>query len=428
MITLNSDQRQAVDKALQFLDDPSENMFLIEGSAGTGKTTCIQTVIKERTDLEFVLSAPTNKATKVLREMSQREGVGEIECRTIYSLLGLRVQKDSEFIRVEPLAESDVTKYDVVVVDEGSMVNKSLSGFMYDAVLNCGTKFIVMLDPLQLPPVGEDNSELCSIPNKVVLSKVMRHDNQILTFANSLRECVLNGKSPNIVSDHDEGGGVYTVDSRRMRAQLEKAYSADSYLNNPASCKTIAWRNAAVNSYNNTIRNAIYGKEAASEMFVLDERVVATHPVPNLLDPNNFDMVTDEEGTIVELDIIDHPVFPDFKVYHLKVETEFNNIWADCFVVHPSSLKAYNARLNELSEAARARQIPWASFWKFKNEYFHDIRPCHAITAHRSQGSTYRAAFVDVSDILANYNQSEAMRCLYVAATRASNILVLKVR
>jgi exodeoxyribonuclease-5 len=150
--------------------------------------------------------------------------------------------------------------------------------------------------------------------------------------------------------------------------------------------------------------------------------------VPNLLEPNSYDVVTDEEGTIVELDIIQHPMFPDFKVYHLKVETEFNNIWADCFVIHPDSYKEYNQRLNELSEAARARRQPWSSFWALKNEHFHDIRPCHAITAHRSQGSTYRAAFVDVSDILANYNKTEAMRCLYVAATRASKILVLKVR
>lgn len=427
MITLNDGQEAAVNTILQFLNQPGESEILMEGSAGTGKTTCIQRVVMDRDDLEFVLTAPTNKATKVLRETSMREGLSSIDCRTIYSLLGLRVQKDSEFVQVEPLAESDVHNYQVVIVDEGSMVNKKLRKFISDATLSLPVKFIFMADPMQLPPVNEDKSDVFQIDNKVVLNKVERHDNQILTLATNLRDCIRRGEYPKFKTDNDQNGGVYTVDHRRMVKHLEKAYTSDAYLNNPNSLKTIAWRNAQVATYNDVIRNAIYG-EGAKEMFVVGERVVATHPIPSLLDPNNFDMVTDEEATIMEINVTKHPMFEDLTVFHLLLETEFGEGWANGLVIHPSSKKEYLAKLEQLAQQARDKKSSWAAFWKMKNEFFHDIRPCHAITAHRSQGSTYRSVFVDVEDIMSNYNTSEALRCLYVACTRASDILVLKTR
>lgn len=427
MIALNDQQKAAIQGMKDFCNS-SETMFMLEGSAGTGKTTCIQHLVKEMPNLNFVFCAPTNKATKVLREMGQKEGTVGIQCRTIYSLLGLRVQKDSEYVRVEALAESDAGQYHVVVCDEGSMVNKQLMGFSYEAALNLNVKFIFMGDRYQLPPVGEEESECFAIPNRAVLTKVERHDNQILTLATHIRDCIKNGEYPTIRGDHDENGGVWTTDHRVMHKHIAKAYTSERYMVDPNSCKTIAWRNSTVNGYNEFIRENIYG-DSAQEAFVVGERVVATHPIPLLgADGQEFSMVTDEEGTVVECAIMQHPMFEEFKVYHLRVETEFGDIWADCFVIHPDSRKAYDIRLNELASKAKTKKLPWSSFWGFKNEFFHDIRPCHSITAHRSQGSTYRSVFVDVEDILANYNTAEALRCLYVACTRASDILVLKTR
>ena len=63
-------------------------------------------------------------------------------------------------------------------------------------------------------------------------------------------------------------------------------------------------------------------------------------------------------------------------------------------------------------------------FWEFK-EAFHKLRHAYAITAHRSQGSTYDTAFVDWRDILLNRNRGEAFRCLYVACTRPKRRLFL---
>lgn len=43
--------------------------------------------------------------------------------------------------------------------------------------------------------------------------------------------------------------------------------------------------------------------------------------------------------------------------------------------------------------------------------------------AHRSQGSTVPTVFVDGPNIMKNRNDREAMRCLYVATSRASEML-----
>lgn len=426
MITLNSQQREAVDKMHEFLKGPAQ-MFMLEGSAGTGKTTCVQTLLREAAEKAFVLSAPTNKATKVLREMSEKEGVSAI-CRTIYSLLGLRVTKDSEFVQVEPVGDSDVMNFDVVIVDEASMVNSRLFEFMADAAAASTVKFIFMGDPLQLPPVGEASSPTFSVKLKFTLTKVERHDNQILTFATSLRECILRGVPPVFKSDSDDKGGVFCVDWRRMQKQIEKAYTSDSYLSRQGSIKTIAWRNATVANYNAIVRKALYGERADVEDFILNERVVATHAVAQLDDEMDIRMVTDEEADVVALQTGPHPMFPDIHCYWLTLESEFSDLWAHGFVVHATSRKTYDNLLNRLAEQARKREVPWSSFWGLKNVYLHDIRPCHAITAHRSQGSTYESTFVDVEDIMANRDRSEALRCLYVAATRAQRVLVMKTR
>ena len=93
-------------------------------------------------------------------------------------------------------------------------------------------------------------------------------------------------------------------------------------------------------------------------------------------------------------------------------------------VLHDDCKQDHDRKAEELAQAARLDRRKWSSFWDFK-EAFHKVRHSYAITAHRAQGSTYEAAFVDWKDILANRNRSEAFRCLYVACTRPRKELYL---
>ncbi len=49
----------------------------------------------------------------------------------------------------------------------------------------------------------------------------------------------------------------------------------------------------------------------------------------------------------------------------------------------------------------------------------------YSITVHKSQGSTFKNVFIDISDILDNNNMDETSKCLYTAITRSSNSIEL---
>ena len=53
------------------------------------------------------------------------------------------------------------------------------------------------------------------------------------------------------------------------------------------------------------------------------------------------------------------------------------------------------------------------------------VQVAHAMTVHRSQGSTYKRVFVDVKDILANPIRKERQSLLYVGYSRPSEELII---
>jgi exodeoxyribonuclease-5 len=424
MIALNSEQRDAVNE-MHVFGDSDEPFFLLEGRAGTGKTTCVQTFARE-TRKRVVFTAPTNKATKVLKAMCRRELGGIVDCRTIYSLLGLRMDNSGEAKQVRAAEGFNrAAAYDIVVVDEGSMANDSLMNYIERTAMEDGVKFLFMGDRTQLPPIGETESRVFQIHYRRVLNKVERHDNQILTLATHLRDCQLHGVALDLFSANDENGGVYLLNYKKLRAKAVQAFTSEKYRADQGSIKLIAWRNNTVNMYNGLIRSAMYGEKVAAEApFQVGERVVVCQPIMSA-DGEETLMTTDEEGTVEEVCVEQHPVYKELTCYRVEVEPEMSEVgWVTCWVIHEKSERTYKQLLNELSTRAKATSGGWPAFWKAK-ELIHDVRPSHAITSHRSQGSTYDSAFVDAADIMQNLDYIEALKSLNVACTRPRRILVI---
>ena len=119
------------------------------------------------------------------------------------------------------------------------------------------------------------------------------------------------------------------------------------------------------------------------------------------------------------------------------------------WVVSPEGLDPYRLALSRLAQTARQlqaernahrdgetlhryppqqdrrRRAAWVEFFTFKDATFADLRPIHAATVHRSQGSTYQTAFVDLTDIGRNTRRDVLLRLLYVALTRARGDVVV---
>lgn len=417
MLTL--EQGTAVEAMEAFLSDPAQSFFLLAGSAGTGKTYCIKhlvDVVRGR----LIFTAPTNKATRVLRDTLTSDTY-KPECRTIFSLLGLRLEANGMVKELkEPEDPVDLTKYRAVIVDEASMVNSNLWKYIESTAEEQNVKFIFLGDPAQLPPVGELSSPVWSKCNAVAeLKRVMRHDNAILALATTLRTQVTH-PIPQFKRKTEvaEGEGVWDCSHEEFE-KVMMDYARAGRFSCPNGAKAIAWRNATVDILNTKIRSKIFDNPA--QPWLPEDRIILMEPAMGA--DGQPIAATDEEGTVTRVEADRHPEYSGFHIWRVTVMTDDNRL-ITLRVLHEDSKGLFDKHLTRLAEEAKATPRRWKAFWDFK-EAFHYIRHSYAITAHRAQGSTYDTVFVDWRDILINRNRGEAFRCLYVACTRPKKRLYL---
>ena len=178
-IKLSSKQKEAIQAV------NSNNVVIITGGPGTGKTTIIKNVIEiyKAHGKKVVLCAPTGRAAKRMTEMT-----GE-ESKTLHRLLEIgKIEKENEFtIMNYEVAPIDA---DVIIVDEASMVDIYLMNYLLNGIYQ-GTKLILVGDTDQLPSVGP-GSVLKDIINSeriktIFLDEIFRQAAQSKIIVNSHR-------------------------------------------------------------------------------------------------------------------------------------------------------------------------------------------------------------------------------------------------
>lgn len=132
-------------EALEMVNN--ENVCIITGGPGTGKTTIIKSIIElyEAYGKKVVLCAPTGRAAKRMTEATGREA------KTLHRLL--EIGKIEEEITKNVENEVAPIDADVIIVDEVSMVDVFLMNYLVKAIYR-GTKLILVGDADQLPSVG----------------------------------------------------------------------------------------------------------------------------------------------------------------------------------------------------------------------------------------------------------------------------------
>ena len=286
----NDDQLNALNNLKKFAYGESI-MYLLTGYAGSGKTTLVQAWLRdlraEGYSGRIVFTAPTNKAAGVLRSMVNQWGL-DVECITCAKLLGLKPKIDFEtgkqlFVK-DYNAESVIQEYDLVVVDESSMVSEDLWGYLAEEA-NMFTRILYMGDPAQLPPVNEAISKVfMEVTNKSHLSKVMRYRGSIAAMADEIRSNLGRKSEPCFESQYSEDGseGLFLLPDKSWYQALIKLFSSDNYVEDPNYCRALAYTNKRVNSINTFVRNEIRGVD--SPRFVAGERLIATehYSIPDI--------------------------------------------------------------------------------------------------------------------------------------------------
>lgn len=408
------DQYYKVHEWLSIGDSPA---FILRGPAGTGKTHLVKYLLSNhlRKYMDSVaLCAPTNQAVKVLKSLSTG-----CDCLTVYSLLGLRMEEHEDTLRLEKADRSSDGNYKLIVVDEASMVGEDLLGFIKESIAR-GLRYLFIGDTDQINPVGESKSLVWNLFPGTKLTKVIRHDNQILKLATHIRS-VKNVHDLNLQNDNDRREGVWCTSARKFESKVLK-YARLGLFENES--RVIAWRNRTVDHFNSLIRSAIFGKETAeANQWIAGDHIVFISPFETR--EHAIKIFTDDEALVESVVVGPHTEFAFLQCYYLTLLL-YDGRKVTVKTIHESSQKAFDSALTSYANDARGgKKELWRAYWALRNSVVR-IKHAFAITAHRSQGSSRRNVFVVADDILANTNRIEAKRCLYTAVTRATTKVFIR--
>ena len=283
--TLNTQQVDAIERLKAFLKNKNEKMIVLEGYAGTGKSTIISHLFQspEYQKLNICMSATTNKAVSVLKEMGKVENK-KIDYLTIHKLMKIKRTIDSDgkqqFITsFHETTDSrnkkckSIFRYNVIVIDEASMINKYLFHDLEVISKRIVGKIIFVGDRNQLPPVNQLISDVFAT-NKyqiISLTKVMRSsgDNNIVNISNYIRESINNKDNLRLKTFKDDNVKIHRAEKKWI-----DNYVSDLTNNNHQKSIILAYTNAKCSQINNTVRTILFPDENTKKKFLPGEHIV----------------------------------------------------------------------------------------------------------------------------------------------------------
>lgn len=420
MSSLTTHQQEKLDEIFYLIKN-KEKKILLKGSAGVGKTWLVHTLVKQLAKLtkpkRIMCSAPTHKALSVIRN---KVIVDEVKFTTIHSALhyrsitdkktGERVFKSCPNSKWPPLNHIDYW-----IIDEASMVDSEMVKTVEEHAKIQNTIVIFVGDGKQINPVGEENSPVFHQDYaETELTEIIRqgNGNPIITLSRNLPN-IWERKS-NLLSgpEGQDVGYLYTQNLAKIIEELAKVNGTDEF-------KYLAWTNKEVDKINTLVRHRIYGDYPAkvelgetivfdapyanyntNETVKVEELYKYTETIKVILTDNDKEKTSEEVKFVVycvnkNILILDDSSIPTFKRY--------------------AAIMNKNCKQNLLTFEERNKFL--ATFASFKYN--------HALTVHKSQGSTYKTTVLNVKDISFNQNEQEKQRLLYTGVTRASDLLIL---
>jgi hypothetical protein len=450
---LTDDQKEALQYMHDFIEGPNREMVL-RGPAGTGKTSLVNVLLAELDKAkfyEYICTATTNKAVEVISRNTGREFD-----RTIYSLEGLTVKDDDDrgarLVR-EPGVQSKLKDYDLIIVDEASMVPLQLiQEIEYDLLEHSRPKVIYIGDPCQLPPVpdkqlGLNESMVFQLPLWFELTKVMRTalDNPILKLVTGMREDMTTEGDRFEYTDSltEEGDGVRFYDNRRKFMEtMYEHFTSEEYRKDTDYCMAVAWRNISADAINEKVVRRVY--PGISTEYAEGEEVrtdiAFRRPVPGKKDVFYPVYTMEERLKILEIEEDTDPKY-ELECYKVTVcnfrALPKNRTTTVAYILKKSSIEKYNILLTEKAAECKQREKEpghdgkghlyskkeaWAPYNDMRMYYLW-VDHIFAMTTHRAQGTTVQNVFVVERDMNFNPDVIERNKLKYTAFTRAAKRL-----
>ena len=425
----NEQQKAAIVQIMDFVESDND-IFILRGSAGTGKTSIVKAITSYLTEKEILqrIAAPTGRAAMVI---GSKTG---LTSKTMHSQIYIPEKiKNGGGIRLNRKTNQE-NALTIFLVDEASMISNIISkneNFFAPKPLledyvdyvkqgNKSNKIIFIGDKYQLSPVNEEFSPALSskflkecFGFKCVeyeLTQVMRQsgDSDILNTATYIRDLLKQGITNSSIS----------ISRERYPSHALKRYLSEFDINNLNKVIAICYSNRDVNYWNNWVRQQL---GLSSQLLNVNDIVITQNTWLN----NTGDWVCKGEyGKIIEIDTsIEKYASLDF--INAKIEYKLSGNESK-IIFTKVLLDSLNTRYGIL-EDEKERQL-FAEVMKHNpkfrtshnvsdDKYLGAIRLKHgyATTCHKAQGGEWDSVLIHPWTI------GKDLRWTYTAITRAKN-------
>lgn len=446
--TPTSGQQKLMEKlAGFFLSGNNNEIFLIKGYAGTGKTTVVSSIVTtlKNMKLKTVLLAPTGRAAKVLSSYSGKSAF------TIHKKIYRQKSSTDGFGTF--VLDKNLHSSTYFLVDEASMISNistEFSGFgsghLLDDLISYvyndrKCKLILIGDTAQLPPVGLETGSALDIKqlegygkivSEVFLDEVVRQamGSGILKNATTIRQNISFNKMsvPKLklknLPDIQRISGVDLPDELNMiydRAGID-------------SCILICRSNKQTNNYNKAIRNRILWRE--EEICNGDRLMIVKNNYFWMKEIHGMDFIAN--GDIVE--IVRIKKYDELYGYQFADVTlrfvDYQDIEIDAKInlgilyINSASM-SYEENKNfyqAVSEDYAGIKQKRKRFLQIREDpYFNalQVKFAYSVTCHKAQGGQWKVVFVDQGYLPKDFPDMQYLRWLYTAVTRATKKLYL---
>ena len=447
-VEFNVNQKSAITNINDFIYSSGQNICVLKGFAGTGKTYIVSRVVKNLWKIKkpVILLAPTGRSAKVLSSYCNKQAH--------------TVHKEIFYVKNNPAGNMDFSlkinkhKNTIFIVDEASMiptVKKNETGLFSDSLFDNIVKYVysgykcsllIIGDLAQLPPIFSENS-LSLDDNflnenyglKVFSSELtqvvrQRENSGILSLATYLRNLLeidfveklkINLSSYNDITLIEDGDQLINslqdsydkfglqetavIVRSNKRSNIYNKYIRDRILCNESVISVGDLLMVVKNNYH-WLNNNLVGFIANGDIFKIEE----IHSVNELY---GFRFAE------VRVTMIDYPNLNAFETVLILDSIEINSPSLDYNVMNKLYREVSKDYIEIKTKYKRHLAIK-------KNKFFNalQVKFAYCFTCHKSQGGQWQSIFVEMPFLPSGYNKN-FIRWFYTAVTRAKNKLHL---